>query len=211
SPAAKILAGQIGVAPPSEGSKLLNITDAADANKKIMDKVAMRTSQIIAAYHDLDRRASPNVLREHIEKLEEAKPEMPMSRLLYVVLARLYRWTGDLDKAIAMLTEFIERQKKRERVPDDVDIAMPYWNRACYFAQKAEQLAGQSPNSEEHEKIKKFKDKSLADLRKAIERIPRYKEDIGTDPDLRVIAKEHPELVILAPAIPADASQADAQ
>ncbi len=184
----------LGAAQPAKtsGGGALSSGGSADPSGQRLaeaSKTVEMTARILEAHHDLEKKEPADVLRKHIPTLEAAKGDMPESRALFVILGRLYRWTGDLGKAIATLTEFIDR-KKASGSADDEDTAMAYYNRACYYAQKAvESRQKEEPESVAADLMRQ----SASDLRDALSRMPKYQEYVVTDPDLKVLVDAYPE------------------
>jgi tetratricopeptide (TPR) repeat protein len=124
----------------------------------------------------LDKKAPPAVLQTHIDKLEPQKNRFPVYRMLYIILARLYRWTGKFDKAIDSLTQFLDN-KKKNNTGEDKDAAVAHYNRARYYAVQ-EPAAADS------------KQKAIDDIREAIARVPEYKTHAQTDTDFAALKDE---------------------
>jgi tetratricopeptide (TPR) repeat protein len=130
------------------------------------------------AYTDLEKKAPAASLQLHIKRLMDLRQQFPVFRMLYIVLGRLYRATGDLDRAIAVLTEFVGN-KEKAGTAGDPDTAVAYYNRACYTAQKAKDAteAARQP----------LVDTALADLKEAFRRSPEYRDYAQADADLEPI------------------------
>ena len=67
---------------------------------------------MLSAYTDLDKKAEAATLQLHIKRLIVLKDHFPVFRMLYIVLGRLYRYTGNLDEGISVLTEYIANKGK---------------------------------------------------------------------------------------------------
>jgi ATP/maltotriose-dependent transcriptional regulator MalT len=134
------------------------------------------TGNVLEAYMALEKKAAPAVLQTHIDKLEPQKDRFPVYRMLYIILARLYRATGKLDKAIETLTLFLD-SKQRNNTGADKDAAAAHYNRACYYALQ-EPAAADS------------KQKAIDDIKEAIARVPEYKTHAQTDTDFAALKDE---------------------
>ena len=166
--------GPVGPAPiATSGGGATPANQAADA--------VNTTTEVLSAYSDLEKKASTDVLRAHIRNLEPSRQAYPLFRNLYIILARLYRWTGDLPKAIEILSEFI-LNKQKSGSGSDKDTAAGFFNRACY-----QSLQLGDKNAEEREVLKK---KALEDLYQAISRAEEYKKEARDDPDFLALAQD---------------------
>jgi tetratricopeptide (TPR) repeat protein len=67
-----------------------------------------------------------------ISQIERYLPAAPLSRQLHIVLANAYRYSGNIQRAIEILSRYIA--SKKEASQRDYDLADAYYNRACYFA-----------------------------------------------------------------------------
>jgi hypothetical protein len=139
---------------------------------------AEATGGVLSAYSELEKRAPVASLQLQIKHLEDLKLHFPAFRMLYIVLGRLYRATGNLDKAIAVLSEFIGN-KERAGTAGDSDTAAAYFNRACYDAQKGK-------DATESER-RTWLDAAVADVQEAFKRSPEYQGYAQADPDLEPI------------------------
>jgi hypothetical protein len=137
---------------------------------------AEATGAVLTAYTDLDKKAGAGTLQMHMKRLTDLSSHFPVFRMLYVVLGRLYRATGDLDTAINVLTQFIQN-KEKAGAAGDTDTAAAFYNRACYRVLKA-QTASDKGTLLEY---------AIADLREAFQRAPEYKAYALEDPDLTAV------------------------
>jgi tetratricopeptide (TPR) repeat protein len=158
-------------APPLPPLGMLSLSDTAP-------DPADATGAVLNAYTDLEKKAPAASLQLHIKRLMDLRQQFPVFRMLYIVLGRLYRATGDLDRAIAVLTEFVGN-KEKAGTAGDPDTAVAYYNRACYTAQKAKDAteAARQP----------LVDTALADLKEAFRRSPEYRDYAQADADLEPI------------------------
>jgi tetratricopeptide (TPR) repeat protein len=106
----------------------------------------------------------------------EEDPRWHLNRRLHILAGVLYRQSGSLDKAIAILTKFITT--KTDQGQRDIHLAAALYNRACYYALQA---SPDSPRSEENLK------NALADLTYACAVSPSNMSDAATDPDFSVL------------------------
>jgi hypothetical protein len=132
---------------------------------------------INGAIRDLEKNEGREILEADIKSLEELRGPLPRSRALHIVLGRLYRWTGNLSQAIAVLTEFIDHKKQASE--NDRHLAAAFFNRACY---EALQLNDANESQRESKKAK-----AIEDLKEAIALAPgEFKPQLG-DLDLAPI------------------------
>ncbi|MGA2116199.1 MAG: hypothetical protein ABSH56_15780 [Bryobacteraceae bacterium] len=144
----------------------------------VPDPAAEATGAVLGAYTDLEKKAPAASLQAHIKGLMDLRQQFPVFRMLYIILGRLYRATGDLDHAIAVLTEFIGNKEKAGTATDP-DTAAAYYNRACYNALKAKDATETARQP--------LLDSTVADLKQAFERSPEYREYAKADADLEPI------------------------
>lgn len=116
-------------------------TEASQISQEAI-RYSKLTSQVMAAFSDLGR-LQPNLaaLQADIAELEPAKKDWPRDRKLFIVLGRLYRKVGNLDQAIAVLTEFLNNKKNAGQASDR-DYGDAIFNRACYYSLKSAKAAG---------------------------------------------------------------------
>jgi len=95
---------------------------------------------------------------------------------IYINLARVYRASGDLSRAIDLLTKFVRKVERNELLRDS-NFSIAYFNRACYQALRSE--AGASAEE---------LDRAMDDFERSIELSPDQIDDLRyalNDPDLR--------------------------
>lgn len=187
---------------PGIGSKLeehllqkkINETDQK-ADKAIKNSSgAISYSSAIAHADTALTRTDYHDAPQAIERLELLKvdPAFECDRTLNIKLGRLYRMTGDLDKAIITLRNFIS--KKRELIqsskpqPNDyIDISDAYFNIACYHSLKAEKLPGGNHNDEERNRLIS---EACEALKSSVSNWKGNVEFAEGDPDLKFIKKK---------------------
>jgi hypothetical protein len=148
---------------------------SADDSTRQNTAALSETGAVLNAYSALENHAPSNELGSWAEELERLKAHSPTSRMLYIVLGRLYRRRGDLERAIGVLTEFV---KNKETSTDgaDKDVATALYNRACYYVQKARDVG--APDRDE------LINQAFADLAAALGTSPELSGDATQDPDL---------------------------
>lgn len=126
-----------------------------------------------------------------IDRLETIRrnPPFEADRTLHIKLGRLYKRTGNLDKAIITLRDFITKRKGwvhsgRSQPSDSVDISDAYFNIACYHSLKAQQCP--SGNHYEEER-KRLIVETCEALRSSVSNWEGNIEFAESDPDLNFI------------------------
>jgi tetratricopeptide (TPR) repeat protein len=171
---------RIATPPGSGGGTPPGLASDDKARAARASDIVKVTAEILDAYTDLDKKASAETLRQHITQLEPMKDQFPVFRMLYIILGRLYRWSGNYAKAIETLSEFIQ-QKEKEGSSKDKDAAAAFYNRACYYA-----LMLPSETSVRDE----LKRKGLNDLKEAIDRVKEYALEAVRDTDFTALADD---------------------
>jgi len=124
-----------------------------------------------------------------IDCLEKNISSFYWDRTLNIYLGRLYRWQGNMDKAIMALRTFIQEKYKHKTDKSSVDkeaLGVAYFNIACYHTLKVKQVP---------EEKKRLLNEAEEALLNAIELIPNLKEEISSDSDLLVFRTERPDFL----------------
>jgi tetratricopeptide (TPR) repeat protein len=118
-----------------------------------------------------------DVAGNYIAELENFRkdPRWAINRRLHLLLGSLYRRTGRLEPAIAVLTEFIDRKKEVGQL--DIHRADGLYNRACYYTL---QYAENPQNTD-------CADKALADLKQSVAVAPSNASDAAHDKDFSTL------------------------
>jgi len=153
----------------------------AEVARKEVDPKMRAALAVMSAFTNLSNKKGvlPQTFTEDVRELEAARKDLPLHRQVNIVLGRLYaEGLSDLDRAIAVLSEFIEKKTAAGQGADK-DTADSLFNRACYYSHKAKDVSG-----EEADRLKKL---ALADLEASIRLAPENIEDAKEDPDLAPI------------------------
>lgn len=126
---------------------------------------------------DLNTGVSRDALVKYAAELEDRRAYEPLSRSVYITLGRLYKRTGQLQRAIDVLTEFIENKERIGQSDEGLGIAL--YNRACYLALKTAEVCSEEATA--------LTDQALGDLRKAVELAPRLATVAPSDADFQLI------------------------
>jgi hypothetical protein len=162
-----------------------------DAVEKVVEEKARETQvyanigdNIIAALGTLNtRNFDPTAIGQHIKDLESARqlPAYRTHRTLNIVLARLYAdGKRDYDRAIAILTEFVEEKAKQG--PPDIDLADGYYNIACYKLRKMLTTSGGAADE--------LRAQALQALEASVRIAPQNAEDAVSDRDFDPIHQD---------------------
>jgi len=116
------------------------------------------------------------VLRTFLNKLK-GDPQWSLHRRANLLLAALYKRTGDLDSAIAVLSAFINCKRAYNEI--DMHLADALYNRACYHALKFQNSTG--------EKAAEYSREALGDLRDSILISPGNAESAAMDDDFQAL------------------------
>jgi hypothetical protein len=134
------------------------------------------------AVNDLKTKAAPPILKKDIATLEEFRKRLPRSRQLNIVLGRVYRRIfeldrsiDDLDRAIAVLTDFINQKDRAGEVDGDMGAAL--FNKACYWCLKR----ATEEDSQKKDELLRY---ALRDLTRGLQLAPELKGEAKTDEDL---------------------------
>jgi hypothetical protein len=118
-----------------------------------------------------------DVAGNYIAELENFRkdPRWAINRRLHLLLGSLYRRTGRLEPAIAVLTEFIDHKEEVEQL--DIHRADALYNRACYYTL---QYADNPQNTD-------CAEKALADLKQSVAVAPSNASDAAKDQDFSIL------------------------
>jgi hypothetical protein len=152
-------------------SRLQKVEVGVNLNSALL--LALSASESTATFTDRTRALTALQLAR-----EEMGAEGDTHRRLNLLAGRLHRMLGHYDKAVEVLTAFIEaKAKQNER---DVDVADAYYNRACYRL-----LA-----TIEDGKPADWKESAYADLETSFKISPINAKDALRDDDFKPIWEE---------------------
>jgi hypothetical protein len=129
-----------------------------------------------------DHNISDSELRIMSSKLKEHLSSDPLDRATTIVFGRLYKKVGQIDKAINILSNYIDKFLSSGK-KEDKDYADILYNRSCYYS-----LAFGMENDE------KYMTLSLQDLRKSSEISKENFTDAKSDIDFLPV-KNHPKFI----------------
>lgn len=142
------------------------------------------STAIVSAFTSMESTATGLDRIRAIQKLKEIRQKNPFSREITIFLGRLNRYMGDLDAAIACLSEFLT-EKQNVGQSGDKDYADVLYNRACYFALNAAKL-GKTQAAE----VEQMKERAYNDLMDSVTISPENKTDVKDDPDFDSLKSE---------------------
>ena len=158
--------------------------EARQATKRI-EREGKVDEAVDAAFTDLqqseaeDVELPPEIVQAHIEHLEALSPQNPTRRRLHFVLGRLYRRQKKYDKAVAVLSYFIDSKKQHSEGSDDHTAAALY-NRARYQSLMSEEL---KDHGDEH-KATEMREAAIDDLKACFKLDPASVASAKRDRDL---------------------------
>ena len=177
---------------PSLGNRLeKQINDATRKAVKAEEqgKMAVEYNQLVSIATTALTTKNQADMDYAIDCLEKDISSFYWDRTLNIYLGRLYRWQGNLDKAIMALRTFIQEKYKHKTDKSSVDkeaLGVAYFNIACYHTLKVKQVP---------EEKKRLLNEAEEALLNAIELIPNLKEEISSDSDLLVFRTERPDFL----------------
>ncbi len=111
----------------------LKIKDEID-RKIQQSEVRLEKPELICAAISAIKNRSDSEMHYLISKISSIYDRFKTDRPLTIQLARLYRWTGQIDKGIGILQGYLDEYKKPEDLEgiEKIDYADILYNLACY-------------------------------------------------------------------------------
>ena len=170
----KALEQSVKVAQESERKTETFVTDTARLTAAV-------NAGLVALDHDPDKR------NDAIRELVSTRQDFPDNRALNIVLARLYRQQGDLDKAIRVLSSAAQIMHDDPKKAEGV-----YYNRSIYYSLLADKTSDVGKKAD-------LRTKAITDLKKAIELMPENYQAALEDKDFEALRTD-PRFVGLKPS-----------
>lgn len=106
-----------------------------EETKVTLDEEREETT-ILRAYVDLDHEPTKKDLERHAANLSPIVDRNPKARQATIILARVYRKLEDLNRAIEVVTRFVNSKEGAGEVTDK-DFADALYNRGIYYLERA--------------------------------------------------------------------------
>lgn len=156
---------------------------------KQQNEVAIEHSTAMAQAREALELKNDNDMKLAIVRLRNVSVNFPTDRTLNIFLARLYRWTGDIDSAILVLRKYIEEiGKVSQAAPDKYlfDKSAALYNIACYHSVKASHLSSRGGPPED---INRLLGESTVALEECLDIWSKHANTAAEDDDFDALKK----------------------